>query len=275
MFPFSIVVPNGPVSYEGQLFRLSWAIRADADLSWKSDPSTTREITIAGGSGNDASSDLEQARSRDMDNNIRVDSGARLPWGVVVAIGVLLLGFGFAGFAIIQWFVQPGYTEELILAIVLGCLGAVLGVVPLTGLIAYYRQREQAKNIGTVSYELSADRVAPGDEVECKVAFTPTQRSIIVGPIVATVHAQETVSARRHDEHWSEAKTVHETVLTLTEIQRAERGVPFVAVGTFRIPEDAPRTIHADHHRLAWEVRIDGKIAEGGALLARRGLLVG
>jgi len=275
-YPFSIVVPQGPASYRGELFRITWTVRADAVLPMTLDPSTSCEVEIVRGTASVAPDELQKALSRDRDSNIRVESEPRISWLSAVLVVLVLIGFGCVAYTLVQCFTVRWFNGELILPIFLGFMGAIFGGIPLAMLIIHHRQYELAKNLGWVDYVLSTTCVAPGGDVECKVAFTPKHRAVKVGPIRATLHAHERVSARRHDDEYrGESNLVHKTVLTLCEAQTVEAGTAFSAVGTFKLPEDAPCTISAKNHGLDWEVLIDAEIAEKGFLRARRGLLVG
>ncbi|MEO0592417.1 MAG: hypothetical protein AAFZ38_02455 [Myxococcota bacterium] len=238
-FPFSVTVPNGPVTYRGEILNVDWTLRAQADIPWRIDPRTEEMLYVVGASPDTAyvAGDSERAAI------FREAAGRDLPLGCLVAV---LGPFYLAG---IGWIAAGLAINSIVVALVsLAFFG-----LPSFVMYGFLKNRIAGTRIGPVEVE-APEQVERGDTLEAKMTLNP-KRAVRVNAITASLKGVEWCESGSGTNRTTHVRTVVEQRQEL-HLARPDLvpNVPLAVGHSFSLPDDATLSFAARDNRLEWSV---------------------
>lgn len=226
-FPFSLMVPDGPPTYEGRTFSVAWTVRAAASLSFAFDGKGEAPITVSTVPAGEGTLLTKQ------------DSGCAEVGCAAVALAFLVGG----GAPILLSRRFPGIGFAIAAA-----AGGILAAIMIPFALAYRR-------IGKVTVEVGPAPAARGEEVAVRAVITPrknlgTRR--VRAELIATERARKGSGkgAKWLTTELAKAATTLDGPLDLVAGREA------VYAGMLALPGDAPPTLVAGDHTVVWKLKV-------------------
>ena len=247
-YPFTLTVPEHPISYAGELVSVVWRLSAAADIPWSMDPKAEALFVLKPGPDRP---EPQRTGSCIQSPNVLRSTG-RILVVLPVVIGVLFACVGLAAAAGGAVAVTSGELKGALLA-VLGVAAVILGLRASWRAVRHDLAR---KKLEALTIELSPVVVKPGEEVVVGLDFRP-RKAILVREIrLRLVHRESATTGsgeRRSTQH-------HDTVVVSTQVafeQMLAGGESFSASRALHLPPDAALTFLAPDNRLRWMVQLD------------------
>ena len=244
LYPFDFKVPDGPVSYDGELLNVSWFVYAYTDIPWGYDPEVEVEVEVVPSIGR-----CRQGPLATHVNDMPSGPAAMMIAGLIVPITFL---FGFAPW--LMFGVDGGMPLPVIIFLIFWTgvawgIGGFAALALLRNPIARYR-------LGDFDVAVEPTEVYAGDEVTLIIKHGTTS-STQLRSVTAVLMAREVVVSGTGTN-----KTTHtHTILEQSEVLLQNGTLPSSGRldTTFRIPTDAPPSFGVSSNRLSWsvEVRVD------------------
>jgi len=258
--PFEFTVPNGPVTYVGELLKVLWLVRVSADIPWAIDPTCDHPFTVRPGG--------QAALSAGPEVNQRSTSPRASGSATVLVIGSLC----FFGFASVPLMALLSASDDIgfglrVGAIVICCLfGLLLLRAAVAGSIA-------KRKLGDVALEVPSGTFCPGETIPVRVRLkgavcklksaTVTLRGAenVVGPSSSSRHGGSTYV---HELHRSESTLRGPMQVNGDALFEAEVHLPPDAAATFAAPCNEVRWTVEAHFRVAprsgWSCAADVRV---------------
>ncbi len=245
-FPFSVVVPHGPLSYKGKLLSVVWALEARLERSMLRHDVVSRIPVVLSPDPEGERWDLGPVAQE----KERLEAVKRGMGAVWVGLGLFLAVGGIVWGALRGWdFVGP---ERGLLF--LGMAGGFL--LMLRGIWG----RLGRGKLGEPAVQLSTAELRLGEEIRFSLVLRPEQRTEIRS-LTAILECEERV-VHGHGQYRSyHRKTVFERRLSLAKDQLIEPHRGFRKKGTLTLPEDGPTTFGAQDNLVVWWLRFQADIA--------------
>jgi hypothetical protein len=233
-YPFEIVVPQGPFTYKGHIFDVSWHLGARARASGGEDVRTEMEITVLPGKKRSETEGTKTA------GEVVHTETARSLKGFFAVSSVLVLVGLYGG-----WRNSP-FSE--------GTDGGLFffgGVIPMVlGLTLFFFSTWQAlmnRRIRRVEVTLGSGVVRAGDKIPCSLTFY-ANLPFEVERVWAVLRAEEIVDFRHSSSKSSSKSRKHLLYETSHEFplpgKHVPANVPFCAQGEVPVPENIPYSIN-------------------------------
>lgn len=239
-FPFETVLPNGPVSYDGQIVSVHWRVRARADLPWAIDPKAEADFEVR----RSPNPDMPVDTGWDLEPELPDMDDERTTWKSVIITAILCaMGVGLA-FAVDD---DEGFFPEF-LSFVLFCVVAYMSwrVIRHNMLVAA---------LGQVRFQLMPAIVQTGESLECMVSFTP-RKDLELNKIDATLVCRERAVSGSGTNTTTHLEDVYERKLDLGGITSLRAGEPCMLASTIALPGDAPPSFAASDNSVTWTIKV-------------------
>ena len=187
-YPFSFLVPDGPLTYHGHHLNVDWYIKARADVPWAIDPKAETEFLLEPGENR---SGISLGPKHDEENPGPEFAPEKIKQTVGKVAGVIfvacasiavLAALGLAGIKPLGW--APGFGFGIF-----GLFGAIAsGAMAFMGL----RNMMAERVLGEVRARCEPAEVRAGDAVRCSLDFMP-RKAVDLGNVTATLLGQEVV----------------------------------------------------------------------------------
>ena len=238
-FPFSVTVPNGPVTYRGEILNVDWTLRAQADIPWRIDPKTEETLYVVEASRDAAYVAGDSARVE----SLRASAGRSLPMGCLLVFLAPFFLVGLGG-------IVAGFANNSIV-VALGSL-AFLGVPSLVTFLVL-KNRIAGTRIGPVEVE-APEQVQRGDTVDAKMPLNP-KSAVRLNAITASLKGVERCVSGSGTNRTTHVRTVVELGQEL-HLARPNLvpNVPLAVGHSFSLPDDAALSFAARDNRLEWSV---------------------
>ncbi len=229
-FPFSLTVPSGPPTYEGRHFSVIWAVRADADLSWAFDGKAEAPFPV-------------EFRSGERPGLETMEEGGGTALGCAV-VSVLALGICLAMLLLsrrspgIGWWLGAG-------------AGGILSFFTLLWAAGYRR-------LGRVTLEAGPSPVPRGGELACRIVLRP-RKEFAAKAVIAVLTAREKSEKGSGKSRKTRDVELLKRTVELEGLPRVPAGGEGVFAGIVEIPPDAPPTVEAEPHGVAWKLEVTVK----------------
>ncbi len=243
-YPFEFIVPNGPFTYAGKLFKIRWLLKARADLPLAVDPKAKTWFTLVPGPTdepvNHGPAHDRQAAPDDHEQNKK-----KL---VLWAIAAMFFGLACVYMVIVH---SPAALWQTLVGI--GFAGAG-GLGGLGLLYLAFRNTLAQRVLGPVEVQITPDGCAPGSTLACTLRFCPPT-DVPINAIELSLVGQEL--AFREDGEGDGSYVDH---LIHQDEQRFYEGHPVragqeVSLTTqFTLPAEAPYTFATRNAEVAWKL---------------------
>ena len=254
-YPFSFIIPNGPVSYHGHLLNVDWYLRARADIPWSFDPREevdfivdpgiprSNEPYLTGDPNSHSHSSLEQ----------RVASYKAGSSALFFVIGIVL--FAVAAFMCVMMVLTGISAVAILMAIFHGALAILFLSIGL-------QRRMAIMKFGDIQIEIPQKRIHAGGIVDLRLDIPPSSKGRL-NKVTASISCAEVVTSgsgtnrttRTHtllgDSHVFES-SVNRTLRKGESAQFSHR---------FRLPENAPPSFHTYNNHITWKIEFHVDIA--------------
>jgi hypothetical protein len=236
--PFSVALPNGPVSFHGELVNVEWFARARIDLAWEIDPTFEATFTLVPGAS--AQRYVHGDRQPALGPQSARPEGRSFGCLLLFLIPFFVLGAAAMIFG-------PRLFGAIFLAV-----PSVIGVAILWGRIA-------ARKAGDV--EVSATTYTPraGEALALTVRMLPAQ-SFELNDVVCTLYGSERAVSGSDSTRDTHTHEISKRTVSLAAGRRHARvGEPIELSGTIAVPADAPPSFFSRNNEVIWrvDVRVD------------------
>ena len=260
-YPFSLDLPNGPFSYDGEKVSLDWFVRAEADLEWNIEPRGDRSFLLRPGlePGEDsyqvgiAGSYLGPGEPK-IESEVSPKTTTLLgAWATL--IGLLLLGLGCLILGL--WLVLLGVEPvDLVVIAIAGAIFAFSGAGAVYGFKIRTLKGEAA--LGRVSVDLDRTRFSPGEEVEIIIEIVP-QDLIHLEVVQFTLMCQEETDTGVRGETFIAARRIAEESRVISDSLDVliDKEEVLTLRETIRIPEEGPYSFASVKSSLRWSLMVD------------------
>ncbi|NRB37965.1 MAG: hypothetical protein HRU20_05785 [Pseudomonadales bacterium] len=248
-YAFEFIVESEPLTYHGKIINIDWYLQARADIPWKLDPKTKRDILVeAHPTIKTKISPVEPT----LDFSVGEASEAAINAFDAIKLK-FIIPFIFL-FTLIPAFMMPDKWREGdifgLLFLSLFMFGPwVLAFKILKPMIAQ-------KKLGKVSIELIDKTYSAGEELSLTVAFNPSQELMING-IKARLLLREIAvsgSGTNRSTHRHEY-LIEEKILSTQEMFNP--GSAYKQSVSFVLPENMMHSFYAGDNSLRWSVVVD------------------
>lgn len=293
-FEFSVDVPPGPYSYDGEIIEVGWELVVDADIPWNVDSSIRRELRVEpGGAEDHLYTDLgsiighagfddsdapehvrkwleEEGAGVAEEARTKMNHGCQVVFAVIaiVAVGIPLLYFGLQT-GIGELIRDEPYSVDT-LVISAGALAIGGGCTAFAGWRIYSILEAWLAEaaLGEIELTLDSDTVHPGETIRAEIDVHPERDATVTGVAFELVGRELITESHRTDD--DRQKETHSAVVfeeTNRPAANLERELAEGGRSTysqeFRIPDDAPYSLQLGKVRLLWQVRARLSTADG------------
>jgi hypothetical protein len=231
-FPFALVVPPGPPTYEGRHFALLWTVRAEASLSFAFDAKGEAPVRVVPGPAPEGTLLSKE------------DSGCLEAGCATVSVGLLLGG----GLPVVLSDRFPGIGY-----VVAGALGGLGAAVMIPQALAY-------RGVGKATVEIGPSPVARGEEIACRVTVVP-RRDLEPRRISATLIATEKAPKGSGKSRKILTAELAKSATDLEGPKRLEKGRKAEFAGMVPVPASAPPSLDAGEHKVTWSLKVSVEFA--------------
>jgi len=229
-YPFEFTVPDGPLSYHGEILNIDWYINATADIPRAFDQKAEAEIFVHRGSytgplsvGNDRKHQQSQqrlSRSRGDLSNRMATNWVRVVIAAVFLVPMFCMGIGVAIAGLLNVQKDPSAGNIFLLI-----LGSVLILVPVIGLVFFLHWIKMKRKLGNVEVAAEVTNTGIGMKIFCAITFTP-QESVVLNRISADLVWHESVYSSRGGQGRWHIKEFHRESRELMSVQQLVPGNP-------------------------------------------------
>ena len=244
-FRFDTQAPQGPITYHGTLFSVTWKIEAVVDLPRKRDVRESRDVELgASGESRDVTLGPVVQKRRELEAGKGGHKGFSLAFGSIL----LLVGVGVG--AALGW---PSEGAEV---------GIVGGLFALGGLFVAWGfwGRLGRGRLGEPTVEISSTSLRRGDELRFNIRILPSSEAQLRS-LKAILECEERATKGGGQYATHHRETVHEELVLLASSQSINLARGLQKSGIFEIPEDAPCTFAAPDNQVVWWLRIEADVA--------------
>ena len=241
--PFNLLLPNGPVTYYGELINVEWVLKARVDVNWAIDPKAETVIRMTPAK---LPPDSYQ-HGGSLPPTFRSGSvrGPGFPlWGILMLGLFASLGLSLLGWS---WLKQDPFFL---------LLGAGFTLIP--GVIAFVLlQRRIAEfRLGTVQVDVSNPTPLPGDTLQVAFDLAPP-KAIAIGDIRAVLRGYERAIHGSGTRKTTHTKEFFRQSLSLSEgPERLLALEPRNFTGLLTLPQDAPPSFHSSNNDVRWDLEV-------------------
>ncbi len=245
-FPFALPAPRGPLSYDGKILKVVWALEARLDRSLLRPDVIEGLPVVLHGSPEPEMADLGPVPQE----KEKLEAVKRGLGGVWVGVGLVALLAAIVMGALKGWDFQT--VERWLVGILLGG-GFLLAVKGFWG-------RLGRGKLGEPTVQLSTTELRRGEEIRFSISIRPDQRTEL-RTLEAVLECEERV-VQGHGQYQSHhRRIVHERRLMLAKNQMVEAHRGLRKKGVLTLPVDAPPSFGAPHNQVVWWLRFQGDIA--------------
>ncbi len=244
---FELLVPPGPLSYEGTLFQVRWSVEARLERGERADDTVSSAVAVRLVPGPSGVVELEEPPAWTR----LEDAASTRPAVVFGCFGTLLVGFAL----LIVWLrLTDEWRDETPALVLWGTTGAfaLVGCAAMRYAQLLLRAR---RLVGTLALAVEPGTVERGRPLVVSVRITPPATTKLSG-VEATLTGRETV-LRRSGKAFS---VVHREV---ARVERQLAGALALRVGETReltaelaVPESGPPTFVHAVGSVAWRVEV-------------------
>ena len=244
-FRFDTQAPQGPITYHGTLFSVTWKIEAVVDLPRKRDIRESRGVELG-----PSEKSREVSLGPVVQKRRELEAGKGGHKGLSLATGSLLLLVSVGVGAVLGW---PSEGAEVAVVWGLFALGGLLVAWGFWGRLGRGR-------LGEPTVEISSTNLRRGDELRFNIRILPASEAQLRS-LKAILECEEraTKGSGRYATH--RKKTVHEELVLLASSQSINLARGLQKGGIFEIPEDVPCTFAAPDNQVVWWLRIEADVA--------------
>ena len=267
-YPFSLPLPHGPFSYQGELLNVAWYIVCEADIAWDLDPHAQYTFLLKPGAtpidepyrGGSTGSGRIPGEQR-----INSNTGGQNGTGIVLAlVSALLLIYAIVGAIGIPMDYTTGVTEAsgdptTEVAVATSFLLSLF----FAWLVYYVALRDflADRALGEVVVRIDNHRVSPGDDIDVEVYIPPASK-VHLHLVQMTLSCVERVDYQPGADTTITTSAIRRVVDIIETIpdsieQPLAKGEAVAYRSTFTIPEDAPYSFAAYQKSIQWSVIVD------------------
>lgn len=283
-YRFSVELPPGPFTYDGQIVSLTWQVNAWADVPGLLNPFTIADIEVTPDPASEAEPDWigpydphADMRGRvataleSAGREVRPPDTVKLALPLPLKVGCLLVVLG-------PFVVLAVGAVALIVATPFMLFGSLHGARPLTRVafallvgmmlvsllrLQFVRNWFARLSLGSVQVTVEPELARPGEEVTVRVDFTP-RRTMKGATVTARLEGFERrrqrrpgggTAVKRHD--------LYSTKVTLPLSGRLQASRSTRVEGRVRIPPDAAPSFEVGPEAVLWTVRVTVEVAGG------------
>ncbi len=257
-YPFELSVPQGPVTYRGNLINIDWGVRARADIPWAIDPKAAADFVVVAPSPDEAElggsdlADRGDAVAQDWDGET---GSSRRPPSTLAMVGPLFFAAIALGWGGAQMFGATEFGPAAFLCVIVGLVLLFVGITAIVKATVIHLTR---KRLGIVHFECSRSLARCGDDIRLRVLIEPPG-TVLLRSIAARLVCTETAISGSGTKQTTDRKAVSVTTLELHGGGTFNAPSRIDGRGTLSIPEDAGLSFAANSNTVAWhvEVRVD------------------
>jgi hypothetical protein len=244
-FPFSFVMPAGPVSYHGHLLNVDWYVKANADVSWARDPKTEAELLLLPAPPERVPGDgYRKGPHTAARPHILGTASARPPKSDTRLVSLI-----FVAVALGTTFLALRGKSSLF---------SLLWMVPFVivgAIVAYqaWRNTLAKRKLGDVQVSVEPAHAGRGQPVCLKVSLRP-ERAVSLASVRADLVGRERVvsgSGTNKQTHTHELRRDHFELSGPRDLAGQEE---LSLEHSLTLPEDAEPTFHSSENHVVWEL---------------------
>ncbi len=248
-YPFSLPVPDRPLTTRGELVNLDWEVLACADIPWALDPKTTADFVVERGPPA-APVPMPEGAAR----MLRVSAGLSLFLPVV--FGLLMAGVGGTFAAVGVRVVLGGQW--------LGGLFALIGLLVLGGggylLLRALKKAALARRFEVRTLELAASSLLPGEQTEATVTLV-ARKPVALEVVEVVLLRRETATSGSGTDQTTEHHTDAVQRELVTDRLPLQAGESFTEQVVLKVPEDAGPSLVVSSNRVIWVAVLEVMVA--------------
>lgn len=255
-YPFTLVAPNGPFSYNGYFLDVEWLLHAHANIE-EDIPIDILETFFLSPSNKGQFDDAQRA-SVNASNALREKVNEYKPWHLALAgVTLIFLGLIAAGVTGIE---ENVYLGGFSVMLGMGCLGAMAS--------------KEVDRLGDVDIYLNPSAIFPGASINTLLLFVPKRR-LMVEKITATLRGQEIVHRGEGQKRTTQRHVFFEEEYLMSEAQELRQGQLVQASTNFKLDEKTPLSFHAKDNEIVWEIEYHIELARWPDWTETRYLVIG
>ena len=265
-YRFDIGLPNGPCSYEGHEFNVSWRLVATADIPWTIDPRDEILIDVDPGSEPVETpffvGDFRNAQRPPTDHRSAPNSPAVV--GCIFAFCMAFIGFCcyFLGGAI--GIIQPDLDGDAGSVLPYMVVPALVTAVAIAVVWKFFLKNRLAEmRLGHIDVSLDRSEIHAGQSLEVTVDIPPPSHAHI-NEISTELIAFEEVALDETTRRRTRSHILHRHRDTIAD--SVDRTVPKGESARFQhtvaVPADGPPSFRSEHTKVDWKVVVHIDIAD-------------
>jgi hypothetical protein len=244
-FPFSLQVPWGPLSYQGEILTVEWELESRLERSFPAKDFQERTPVRVVAAPRMPHFDLGPTpqKERELRASKKGFAGLWLAFGVILMLGGIVFG------AAVGWEVEGARGYALLAVLAVGFFMAIRG---------FWGRLGRGK-LGEPTVKLSTRDLRLGEEIQFELVIRP-RRKAELRSLNAILECEERVTHGHGQYQTHHRRTVFEEKVVLAEprVIRPQRGLR--KQGALTIPGDGPVTFGAPSNRVVWWLRFEADI---------------
>lgn len=248
-YPFSLAVPDRPLTTRGELVNLDWEVAARADIPWALDPKATADFVVERGPPAAVDPVPEGVATLQ-----RVAAGLSLGGGVVV--GMMFVGLGGSVAAAGVRTVLTGNWVGGVLAPV-GFLFVGVGGYLVQKVL---KKAALARRFEVRTLELAASSLLPGEQTEATVTLV-ARKPVALKVVEVVLLRRESATSGSGTDQTTEHHTDAVQRELVTDRLALKAGDAFSDRVVLRVPEDAVPSLVVSSNRVVWMAVLEVTVA--------------
>jgi len=262
--PFSLELPEYPVSYSGTNLNVEWKLVVEVDIPWAFDPKAERVFIVKPG----LPVNYQTAKGL-LKNQSEATTKFKLRYAVQLILA-LAFWIGFFGPEVFDKISRGANIWEYISQLVFG----MFGVVVMLGFSALYWASSLAQlYTGKLAIELDRPILGRGDTLGFSIRFKPRSALVLNSAQISLMLVEEVVSGSGTNRQiFTHDETIYSVQLKGTK--HLGRGRALHERDQIKIPENAPPSLDLDDNTLRWWFRVELDIENWPDYSEKRPLVV-
>lgn len=246
---FAFTMPEGPVSYHGQIVNVDWYILARADVPWAIDPKAEHDILLLAAEPQSTSSNTYRGgpglAPRHHDLGPAVRGGTQPPWMKFGAVG-LFFAFFFVFFG--KHLFEDGRPNLML-------FGFFAFALVMTGRMFWTDVRNMAakRRIGDIRLSVEPSATMRGQSIQIRAALDPLSDARM-SKVTATLVGDEVAVSGSGTSRTTHTHSLDRVSEEMASGIAVKKGQPVELTCSLKVPDHAAPTFRAEDNKVRWQL---------------------
>ena len=241
-YPFSITIPETPITYRGHLINIDWYLEAQVDIPWAIDPKVKTEFIVTRKNAEKSESFIDDVEESMPSSKKSLRNGVRFGLGPIVIVIMFLL----YQFKVLEKFgLHLGENTTFYL------IGVAVAANIIYAIYKSQKNKLAESALGTVQLQTQSTELSSGEKYEFNLQFTP-RSNLLVNGITAELEGRERAVSGSGTRKRTYNHVFYRKRIVLSGRKLFSKSTPFSCADEFTIPNGAPSSLDSYNNDISW-----------------------